>query len=110
VKHANNLFALPDPLPEGEFFETLMPASSVRVERIVSTGQFTPPGVWLEEDVDEWVALLQGSAAIGYEDQRMVELEQGDWILIPAHTRHRVVSTTADPPCVWLAIHGKLRK
>lgn len=110
MKHVNNLFALPDPLPEAEHFEALVPDSSVRIEKIVSTGQFTPPGVWLEEDADEWVALLRGRAVIGYEDQRTVELEEGDWILIPAHTRHRVASTTVDPPCVWLAIHGKLRK
>lgn len=110
MKHANNLFVLPDPLPEREYFETLMPDANVRIERIISTGQFTPPGVWLEENTDEWVVLLRGSAVIGYEDQRTIELEEGDWILIPAHTMHRVVSTTLDPPCVWLAIHGKLRK
>lgn len=110
MKHANNLFSIPDPFPEDEVFEDLIPDSCVKIERIISTGQVTPPGVWLEEDIDEWVALLQGSAVIGYENQRMVELEQGDWVLIPAHTRHRVASTTVDPPCVWLAIHGKLRK
>lgn len=109
MTHRNNLFSLPDPLPEEEFFEDLVPDSSVRIERIISTGHVTPPGVWLKEESDEWVSLLQGSAVIEYEEGRKVELELGDWILIPAHTRHRVGSTTADPPCVWLAVHGKLR-
>ncbi|HBG14253.1 MAG TPA: cupin, partial [Synergistaceae bacterium] len=47
-------------------------------------------------------------AALEYEDGRRSELDRGDWILIPAYTRHRVVLTSSSPPCVWLAVHGKL--
>ena len=32
-------------------------------------------------------------------------LAEGDWILLPAHCRHRVTWTRAQPPTVWLAIH-----
>jgi cupin 2 domain-containing protein len=35
-------------------------------------------------------------------------LKAGDYLLIPAHCRHRVEYTSADPPCIWLAIHGNL--
>ena len=91
-----------------EKVETLITGSCVRIEKIISTGQVTSPGTWLEQCVDEWVALLQGVAVIGYEGNRMVDLEPGDWILIPAHTKHRVVRTSYAPPCVWLAIHGEL--
>ena len=33
------------------------------------------------------------------------ELGEGDWIMLPAHCRHRVTWTRAEPPTVWLAIH-----
>jgi len=33
-----------------------------------------------------------------------VALKAGDWIAIPAHSRHRVESTSAD--ALWLAVHG----
>lgn len=108
MKHTNNLFTLPHPFPEGEVFESLIPDSCVKIERIISAGQATALGVWLEQDMDEWVVLLQGMAVIGYEGNRTVDLEPGDWILIPAHRKHRVVSTSGAPPCVWLAVHGKL--
>jgi cupin 2 domain-containing protein len=32
-------------------------------------------------------------------------MKPGDWVEIPAHVRHRVESTQADPPTVWLAVH-----
>jgi len=33
------------------------------------------------------------------------ELNEGDWILLPARCHHRVTWTRAAPPTVWLAIH-----
>jgi cupin 2 domain-containing protein len=110
LKHSRNLYVLPDPLPPEEFFETLIPDSCVRIERIISRGQITPAGLWLDQDDDEWVVLLQGKAIIEYPENMKAELEQGDWIFIPAHTKHRVAFTSFDPPCIWLAVHGRLRK
>ena len=34
-----------------------------------------------------------------------VALEEGDYIFLPAHCRHRVAWTRSQPPTVWLAIH-----
>ncbi len=39
-----NLFHLPDPLPDHELFEPLLPDHGVLIERIVSAGQTTPEG------------------------------------------------------------------
>ena len=78
----------------------------VRLERIVSFGQATPAGEWYDQDADEWVALLQGGAGLlceGEAEPRV--LAPGDWVLIPAHTRHRVAWTAPDGPTVWLALH-----
>jgi cupin 2 domain-containing protein len=101
---AGNLFRLPPELPADELFETLAAGGDVLVERIVSTGQATPPGEWLAQDGDEWVVLLTGEAELSYEDGARLRLGPGDHVLIPAGERHRVESTSVEPPCVWLAV------
>ena len=88
-----------------ERVDELLVRHGVRVERIVSTGQATPPGEWYDQPGDEWVALLTGRATLSFADGRRQDLGPGDWLLIPAHARHRVEATSADPPCVWLAVH-----
>lgn len=107
--HPDNLFHLPLPLPEAEWFEVLHATAQTRIERIVSTGQTTPPDQWYDQDTDEWVVLLQGQAQLTYTDGSTVDLAPGDHLLIPAHQQHRVSFTSTDPPCIWLAIHGQLR-
>ena len=89
-----------------ETVDVLLDRPGARVERIVSTGQTTPPGQWYDQLGDEWVALLAGHATLRLGDGALVELAPGDWLLIPARLRHRVEATSADPPCVWLAVHA----
>ena len=89
----------------GELFETLAHGKKVRIERIVSSGQTTPENEWYDQEQDEWVLLLQGESQIQWCCGTLSTLKEGDWLLIPAHMRHRVVFTSADPPCVWLAVH-----
>ena len=104
----SNLWDLPDPLPCEEVFETLVETAELRIERIISTGQVTPPGTWLAQDRDEWVVLLQGQAALRFEQGPNQSLAAGDHLMIPAGTRHRVEQTSQHPPCLWLAVHGRL--
>lgn len=101
-----NLFRVPAP-PSGseELLDLLAAGAGCRIERIVSAGQATAPGSWYDQSRDEWVALLQGRATLRYEDGRVAELGPGDWLWIPAGVRHRVDATSADPPCIWLAVH-----
>ncbi|MDR1744546.1 MAG: cupin domain-containing protein [Planctomycetota bacterium] len=97
---------LPD-ASTGEIIETLsaMPGRNVRIERIVSGGQFSPPGFWYDQGWDEWTLVLRGKAVIRFREPPGTEiLEQGDWLRIPAHREHRVESTTADT--LWLAVHA----
>jgi cupin 2 domain-containing protein len=90
----------------GEQFTDLFRQPGVRIERIVSTGQASPPGFWYDQAQDEWVLLLQGAAALRFEDEAQPRLLQsGDYVHIAAHRRHRVDSTQAQPPTVWLAVH-----
>ncbi|MGR8980790.1 MAG: cupin domain-containing protein [Gammaproteobacteria bacterium] len=100
----NNIFNdIPDPLP-AELLETLYQKNNVHIERIVSRGHTSPSGHWYDQDGDEWVVLLQGNAIIEYEnDQPNAVLTAGDYLLIPAHLKHRVAWT--DSETIWLAVH-----
>jgi cupin 2 domain-containing protein len=100
-----NIFNLPSDLPDEECFEPLFSNPHVLIERIVSTGQTTPPEQWYDQERDEWVVLLQGEATLGYADGSTKALTAGDWVFIPAHQKHRVEYTSAHPPCIWLAVH-----
>lgn len=104
-----NIFALPGTLPDEEVFEQLIPDQGVLIERIISTGQASPEGLWYNQDRDEWVVLLQGAATIEWQNGGKEDLLAGDYLFIPAHQQHRVERTSDDPPCIWLAVHGKLR-
>jgi cupin 2 domain-containing protein len=101
-----NIFsAVPLKTAEEEFL-TLMAAKGVKIERIVSNGQVTPEGEWYDQAQDEWVLLLQGSAEILVEGEGVpIKLQTGDYLLLPAHCRHRVIWTDPDRPTVWLAVH-----
>ena len=101
-----NLFDLPDPLPDDELFTDLLRTNNVRIERIFSSGQTTSDGQWYDQDEDEWVALLQGEAILEYENGEKLRLSPGDHVLLPAHRRHRVAYTSAEQPCIWLAVFG----
>ncbi len=97
---------LPAPPIAGELTETLCHLPGLRIERIVSTGQATPDREWYDQDSDEWVLVVAGAARILIEgEERERGLAAGDWLLLPAHCRHRVTWTERDPPTVWLAIH-----
>lgn len=105
----NNLFALPQHGASSDNSETflalLQGQNGLLVERIVSWGQVTPEGDWYDQERDEWVAVLVGSARIGYADGSEVALKQGDCLFVPRHVKHRVAYTSS--PCVWLAVHGQ---
>jgi cupin 2 domain-containing protein len=89
-----------------EEFAELVAAEGVRIERIVSTGQASPPGFWYDQEWSEWVLVLSGSAGLLFEGEPTPrELKRGDYLLIPAGRRHRVEWTDATEPTIWLAVH-----
>jgi cupin 2 domain-containing protein len=91
-----------------EIFEDLLKNENFRLERIISTGQSTSAGEWYDQEKDEWVILLSGSATLLFEGETLPKnLKTGDYVLIPAHTRHRVESTSNNEVSVWLALHFK---
>jgi len=104
-KISNILTGLP-PALSGEVVDTLVESDSVRIERIVSNGQATPQGEWYDQERDEWVLVLAGSAGLLFEGgQGPQRLVAGDCALIPAGCRHRVAWTDPAVKTVWLAVH-----
>src|SRR5215469_4297222 len=101
----NLLAALPGSL-EAEQITTLVANENLRIERIVSTGQASPEGLWYDQEWTEWVLLVAGSAGLLFEGEAEPRvLRPGDYLLIPAHRRHRVAWTDVGHPTVWLAVH-----
>lgn len=105
------LYDLPADLPAGELCEKILDGDSVRIERIVSTGQTTPPGEYYDQAEDEWVALLSGTAELTFYgpegEESRTAMRAGDTLLIRAGQRHRVTYTSAEPPCIWLCVFGQ---
>jgi cupin 2 domain-containing protein len=104
VMKINNLFNNVPLQTENEVFEVVWETPTFLLERIISTGQTTPDGEWYDQAQAEWVIVLQGRATLMVEETEY-HLNTGDYILIPAHRRHRVIQT--ETPTVWLALHAK---
>lgn len=101
---SGNIFAsIPGELPE-EVFETLLCQDTLRIERIVSKGHCSEPEQWYDQAQGEWVILLRGHAVLTMQDGSRLELNEGDYLNIPPHTRHRLEWTDPEQETVWLAI------
>ena len=99
---------IPNDQPE-ELIEVISESRGVRIERIVSRGHRSPEGFWYDQEESEFVLLVSGEAELLFEeDNEAVRLEAGDYLVIPAHKRHRVAWTAPDRETIWLAIHYKL--
>ena len=103
----NLLRDLPDSRA-GEVTDALLAVPGLRIERIVSLGQVSPPGFWYDQSEAEWVLLLKGAARLRFADEPGERvLGPGDWLHIAAHRRHRIEWTDPAQPTVWLAVlHG----
>ena len=88
-----------------EQITALLALPGVRIERIVSWGHATPDDAPYDQSGDEWVMLVAGAARLWIEGQGEIALGPGDYLLIPAHRRHRVTWTSREGPTVWLAVH-----
>jgi cupin 2 domain-containing protein len=99
------LECVPDELPE-ELFDTICSTDNVTIERIVSRGHASPEGFWYDQEKNEFVLVIKGSAGLKLENKDDIAvLNAGDYLAIGAHVKHRVEWT--DPTCetIWLAVH-----
>jgi cupin 2 domain-containing protein len=93
---------VPHELPN-ELCETLLQASNVRIERIISRGHKSPDGFWYDQNENEWVLLVAGAAKLEFENET-IEMQPGSFVNIPAHKRHRVAWTDPEQTTIWLAV------
>jgi len=97
---------IPEELPE-ELTTVLAESENVKIERIISDGQSSPEDFWYDQEQNEWVLLISGSAVLSIEKDsgtEQCELGPGDHLLIPAHQRHRVEATSQTEKTIWLAV------
>ncbi|GAA0796362.1 cupin domain-containing protein [Marinobacterium sediminicola] len=94
---------IPAELPQ-EVFTDLLNAGTVRIERILSHGQTSPDSGWYDQDEHEWVLVLQGGGELTFDNGDSIRLGPGDYLNIPAHTRHRVSWTDSELTTIWLAV------
>jgi cupin 2 domain-containing protein len=97
------------PASDAEQFVELLSRPGLRIERIVSAGQASPPGFWYDQPEGEWVLVLEGEARLAFDNEPAPRLlKKGDFVDIAPHRRHRVESTAT--PTVWLAVHYDRRE
>ena len=88
--------------PGIETIEEITSGPGFYLEHIQSRGDSSEPGSWFDQDEDEWVVLICGTASLEFEEG-LLELEAGDCLTIAAHQKHRVAETSVD--AVWIALH-----
>ena len=101
----DNIFSdIPASLPD-ELLEIIAGNDTVRIERIISRGHTSPDDFWYDQEHNEFVLLVSGEAELRIEDRDdPVRLKRGDYLVIPAHIKHRVEWTSPDEDTVWLAV------
>ena len=100
----NLLNDIPTTLPE-ELLDTLVRTEHVKIERIVSRGHTSPETGWYDQDEIEFVLLIKGAAQLEFANGHTKSMGPGDWLVIPAHRKHRVAWTEKNTETVWLAVH-----
>lgn len=104
MKDNSNIFEqIPSQINQ-EIFQDLITGQNIRIERIISHGQTSPHSGWYQQTEHEWVIVLQGHAILTFDNNIQKELKHGDYLNIPAGTRHRVSYTCTEQKTIWLAI------
>ena len=108
IKGPSNLFDIYSLAKENEQIEELIVSNGFRLEKIVSFGHPSPDGFWYEQERDEWVLLIKGSASLEFSGGMEEILSEGDYFIIPHHVKHRVKRVSYD--AIWLTLHydGKI--
>lgn len=84
----------------GERVEEIIRVGGVVVNQILS-GRLDAAGDYLQDHA-ELAIVLAGGAVMEVDGDRL-DLAAGDWVLLPADTPHRLIST--EPGTSWLTIH-----
>ncbi len=88
-----------------EILDEIISTDKIRIERIISKGQTSPENFWYDQEENEWVIVIKGKAKLKIIDEdKLIELNEGDYINIPSHKKHRVEWTDPESETIWLAV------
>jgi len=105
MNELKNIFEGVSEVLNDEFIEELVVNKNFKLERIVSDGHSSPDNFWFDQEMNELVILLSGSAELSYDNGQKFEFNPGDYLTIPAHQKHRVDKTDLFEKTFWLALH-----
>lgn len=97
-----NLFNNLQKTSDQELIDVLFQNNSIRIERIISEGHTSPSNFWYDQDENEFVLLLSGKAILSFENENKIELNPGDYLIIPSHKKHRIDYTHPTEKTIWL--------
>ncbi len=89
---------------EGEVFKNLFENKDIKITQIVSSSNLDTKEY--NQEYDEFVILLRGKATLEI-NKNIIDLKDGDYLHIPAHTKHKVLKTSNG--ALWLAIYFKVK-
>jgi len=92
-----NSFSVPK---SGELMMPLLKYKNITINHIISSDHVEPT-VYCQAE-DEWVIVLEGSATLEC-NNKIIVLNKGDSLFIPAKTAHTVLQTKDGT--VWLTVH-----
>lgn len=96
---------IPKELPE-ELFDIICSTDHIKIERIISRGHASPDGFWYDQEKNEFVLVVKGSAGLKLENENdIVVLKPGDFLNIQNHVKHRVEWTDSTCDTIWLAVY-----
>jgi cupin 2 domain-containing protein len=88
-----------------EILDEIISTDKIRIERIISKGQTSPENFWYDQEENEWVIVIKGKSKLKIIDEdELIELNEGDYINIPSHKKHRVEWTDPEIETIWLAV------
>jgi cupin 2 domain-containing protein len=85
----------------GEWTGAITSVAGAAVSQILS-GTLSGPADY-DQEHDEWALVVTGGAVLVVEGERL-ELGPGDWVVLPAHVRHRLAETR--PGTSWVTVSG----
>jgi len=99
------LEGIPIEIPE-ELIDTICSTDNVKIKRIISRGHTSHRGFWYDQEQNEFVLVIRGSAGLKLESEdKIVVMKTGDYLNIGAHVKHRVEWTDSTCETVWLAVY-----
>jgi cupin 2 domain-containing protein len=105
MKKENILAKIPVQLPN-QLVESVSQSKNAEIKRIIFKANATHDKEWRSQNKNDFVFILvlQGNTTIEFENKEKFELKEGDYVIIPKDTKHRVASTSKDKETIWLAV------